>query len=201
MSNNKPPSTENDDSSSDSDETFPEEKPTSTSPSTQLSNQLNSNKFSNKLAEQENEELDDTPEGYFKKVSQILESEEFKKLEESEEVNDVDNIEELYDFPHDPENWKEEDLREYWADAPPFLMKPGWDPNWVDKDELEVINEEIKEGRDPPIAPFYVPYRKHYPVIPHNHYDIRNAKSVIEELDRIEEFLTWHSFVFADGST
>ncbi|KAJ0854828.1 hypothetical protein HanRHA438_Chr14g0666851 [Helianthus annuus] len=101
----------------------------------------------------------------------------------------------------DPEEWKEEDLKEFWADAPPFLMKPGWDPNWVDKDELEVINEEIREGRDPPIAPFYVPYRKHYPVIPHNHYDIRNAKSVIEELDRIEEFLTWHSFVFADGST
>ncbi|XP_076957632.1 protein TIC 100-like [Bidens hawaiensis] len=80
-------------------------------------------------------------------------------------------------------------------------MKPGWDPNWVDKDELEVINEEIREGRDPPIAPFYVPFRKHYPVIPNNHYDIRNAKPVIEELDRIEEFLTWHSFVFADGST
>ncbi|KAI3773297.1 hypothetical protein L1987_47822 [Smallanthus sonchifolius] len=78
-------------------------------------------------------------------VSQILESEELKKLEESEEVNDVDSIKELYDFPPDPENWKEEDLREIWADAPPFMMKPGWDPNWVDKDELEIINEEIRE--------------------------------------------------------
>ncbi|KAK1409979.1 hypothetical protein QVD17_36510 [Tagetes erecta] len=198
-----------DDSSSDSDEYFPE-KPTSNSTSTDVSNQLNSNKLSDKFTDkpsnkltqpEDDDEFDDTAEGYFKEVSKILESDEFKKIEEAEEVNDVDNIEELYDFPHDPENWKEEDLKEYWADAPPFLMKPGWDPNWVDKDELEVINEEIKEGRDPPIAPFYVPYRKHYPVIPHNHYDIKNAKSVIEELDRIEEFLTWHSFVFADGST
>ncbi|KAK9061593.1 hypothetical protein SSX86_018775 [Deinandra increscens subsp. villosa] len=182
-----------DDSSSDSEETFPE-KPVPAEVPNQVVN-------SNRLTQPENDETDDSAEGYFKKVSQILESEEFKKLEESEEVNDVDNIEELYNFPPDPENWKEEDLKEFWADAPPFLMKPGWDPNWVDKDELEVINEEIREGRDPPIAPFYVPYRKHYPVIPHNHYDIRNAKSVIEELDRIEEFLQWHSFVFADGST
>ncbi|KAL8247240.1 hypothetical protein R6Q59_008456 [Mikania micrantha] len=177
------------DSSSDSEETYPEKPVT-----VEVRNQVSSNR----LAEPD---IDDSADAYFKKVSQILESEEYKKLEESQEVNDVDNIEELYDFPPDPENWKEEDLKEFWADAPPFMMKPGWDPNWVDKDELEVINEEIREGRDPPIAPFYVPYRKHYPVIPHNHYDIRNAKSVIEELDRIEEFLQWHSFVFADGST
>ncbi|KAI3793808.1 hypothetical protein L1987_36430 [Smallanthus sonchifolius] len=180
-----------DDSSSDSEETFPEKSVPS-----QVPNPVNSNRLG-----QPDDDIDDSADAYFKKVTQVLESEEYKKLEESEEVNDVDNIEDLYDFPPDPENWKEEDLREIWADAPPFLMKPGWDPNWVDKDELEIINEEIREGRDPPIAPFYVPYRKHYPVIPHNHYDIRNAKSVIEELDRIEEFLTWHSFVFADGST
>ncbi|KAI3799329.1 hypothetical protein L1987_34622 [Smallanthus sonchifolius] len=180
-----------DDSSSDSEETYPEK-----SVPAQVPSPVNSNRLG-----EPDDDIDDSADAYFKKVSQILESDEYKKLEESEEVNDVDNIEELYDFPPDPENWKEEDLREIWADAPPFMMKPGWDPNWVDKDELEIINEEIREGRDPPIAPFYVPYRKHYPVIPHNHYDIRNAKSVIEELDRIEEFLTWHSFVFADGST
>ncbi|XP_071705831.1 protein TIC 100 [Rutidosis leptorrhynchoides] len=182
-----------DDSSSDSEEPIPDTKkpgtPTRVKPP-QLKNQ-------NILED----DLDDSPESYFKKVSQVLESEEFKKLEESEEINDVDNIDELYDFPPDPENWKEEDLKEYWADAPTFMIKPGWDPNFVDKDEVKIINEEIQAGRDPPIAPFYVPYRKHYPVIPHNHYDIKNAKSVIEELDRIEEVLQWHSFVFADGST
>nr|GFB93115.1 protein TIC 100 [Tanacetum cinerariifolium] len=147
--------------------------------------------------------LDDTPESYYKIVSQILDSQEYKTLEESQEINDVDNIEELYNFPPDPENWKEEDLKELWADGPPFVLKPGWDPHDVDKDDLEAVNEEVVAGRGLPpfVAPFYVPYRKHYPVIPHNHYDIKNAKSVIEELDRIEEFLTWHSFVFQDGST
>ncbi|XP_076910420.1 protein TIC 100-like [Bidens hawaiensis] len=191
MSDNK--STGEDDSLSDSEEPQSQNPPTTTEPPNQST--------STRLGIFDTEPLGDTPEAYFKKVTEILESDEFKKLEESQEINDVDNIEDLYDFPPDPENWKEEDLKELWADAPPFLMKPGWDPNWVDKDELEVINEGIREGREPPIAPFYVPYRKHYPVIPHNHYDIRNAKSVIEELDRIEEFLQWHSFVFADGST
>ncbi|KAH6773063.1 MORN Occupation and Recognition repeat-containing protein [Perilla frutescens var. hirtella] len=81
------------------------------------------------------------------------------------------------------------------------MTKPGWDPNWVDDDEVEVISDEIKAGRDPPIAPFYVPYRKYYPVIPDNHYDISNPKSVIEELDRIEEFLIWVSYIFQDGSS
>ncbi|XP_076887224.1 protein TIC 100-like [Bidens hawaiensis] len=192
--NNKPSTGEDDDSLSDTEESQTPNPPTTT---TEPPNQPTSTR----LGIFDTEPLGDSPEAYFKRVTQILESDEFKKLEESQEINDVDNIEDLYNFPPDPENWKEEDLKELWADAPPFLMKPGWDPNWVDKDELEVINEEVKEGRDPPIAPFYVPFRKHYPVIPHNHYDIRNAKSVIEELDRIEEFLTWHSFVFADGST
>ncbi|KAI3520589.1 hypothetical protein L1887_10039 [Cichorium endivia] len=147
------------------------------------------------------DEDDDSPEANFKRFTQVLESEEYKKLEEAEEINIVDNIDELYNFPNDPEDWKEEDLQEYWADGPPLIMKTGWDPNWVDKEEVDYINEEINEGRDPPIAPFYVPYRKPYPAIPDNHYDIYNPKTVIEELDRIEEFLTWHSFVFPDGST
>ncbi|CAN4120431.1 unnamed protein product [Withania somnifera] len=81
------------------------------------------------------------------------------------------------------------------------MTKPGWDPNWVDEEEEDIIDREIKAGRDPPIAPFYVPYRKPYPVIPDNHYDISNPKSVIEEFDRIEEFLKWVSFIFADGSS
>ncbi|KVI09289.1 MORN motif-containing protein, partial [Cynara cardunculus var. scolymus] len=149
----------------------------------------------------EPEEDSEEAESFFKEACEALESEEFKKLDEVDDIDYVDDREELYDFPHDPENWKEEDLKEYWADGPPLLTKPGWDPNFVEEDELNIINQEIKEGKDPPIAPFYVPYRKYYPVVPHNHFDIRNPKSVIEELDRIEEFLQWHSFVFADGST
>lgn len=194
MAEKKPtsPSPADEDSSSDTEEIYPEK-----SVAVEIPKQVNSAR----LRIPDNDDEDDSPEANFRKFSQVLESEEYKKLEEADEVNIVDNLEELYNFPRDPENWKEEDLQEYWADGPPLIMKPGWDPNFVDKEEVDYINEEIREGRDPPIAPFYVPYRKCYPVIPDNHYDIRNAKSVIEELDRIEEFLEWHSFVFADGST
>ncbi|KAF5726638.1 protein TIC isoform X1 [Tripterygium wilfordii] len=79
---------------------------------------------------------------------------------------------------------------------------PGeWDPVWADEEDWEVVNEEIREGRDSPIAPFYIPYRKPYPVIPDNHYDISNPKAFIEELDRIEEFFKWVSYIFPDGSS
>ena len=63
------------------------------------------------------------------------------------------------------------------------------------------IKEQIADGEEPPIAPFYLPYRKHYPPIPDNHYDIATPKDAIEELDRIEEFLKWVSYIFEDGST
>ncbi|KAL8477060.1 hypothetical protein ACS0TY_029394 [Phlomoides rotata] len=61
------------------------------------------------------------------------------------------------------------------------MTKPGWDPHDVDKEEVDVLTEEIREGRDLPIGPFYVPYRKNYPVIPTDNYDVSNPKSVIEE--------------------
>ncbi|PIN10893.1 hypothetical protein CDL12_16517 [Handroanthus impetiginosus] len=122
-----------------------------------------------------------------------------RELDEEEEL--YDSPEDRFNFPPDPENWREEDLKELWADAPFMATKPGWDPHWVDEDEIEIIRREVKSGRDPPIAPFYVPYRKPYPVIPNNHPDIKDPKSVIEELDRIEEFLTWVSYIFPDGST
>ncbi|XAR60091.1 hypothetical protein NMG60_11033334 [Bertholletia excelsa] len=145
-------------------------------------------------------EEDDSPEANVKRFMQILDSKQMKREQEEEESEYVYH-EDLFDFPRDPENWREEDLKELWADAPIGMTKPGWDPKWVDEEDIEVVNDEIKEGRDPPIAPFYVPYRKPYPVIPDNHHDISNPKSVIEELDRIEEFLTWVSYIFADGST
>lgn len=143
---------------------------------------------------------DNEPETNIKRFTRILESRRMKKMQEEEEKDYV-FYEDLFNFPEDPENWREEDLKELWADAPLEMTKPGWDPVWADTEEWETVKEEIKAGRDPPIAPFYVPYRKPYPAIPDNHYDISSPKSVIEELDRIEEFLNWVSYIFPDGSS
>ncbi|KAL0390022.1 UNVERIFIED_CONTAM: hypothetical protein Scaly_0359300 [Sesamum calycinum] len=145
-------------------------------------------------------EDENTPEANISRFSKILFSKRMRR-ELEEEEQEIENHEDLFDFPRDPENWREEDLKELWADAPLEMTKPGWDPNWVDEEEVDIISEEIKAGRDPPIAPFYVPYRKPYPAIPNNHHDISNPKAVIEELDRIEEFLRWVSYIFPDGST
>ncbi|GAV61792.1 MORN domain-containing protein, partial [Cephalotus follicularis] len=145
-------------------------------------------------------ESENTPEINLKRFSNILNSRRLKRKQE-EEDRKYKFYEDLFDFPEDPEKWREEDLRELWADAPLEMTKPGWDPYWADEDDWEVVREEIKAGRDPPIAPFYLPYRKPYPAIPDNHFDISTPKKVVEELDRIEEFLTWVSYVFADGSS
>ncbi|CAL1367061.1 unnamed protein product [Linum trigynum] len=141
-----------------------------------------------------------TPEINIPRFKALLDSKAMKKMEE-EEDRDYVVWEDIWDFPPDRENWKEEDLQELWADAPVGMTKPGWDPALADEEDWKVVKEEMKEGRDPHIEPFYVPYRKPYPVIPDNHYDIQTPKGVIEELDRIEEFLTWVSYVFEDGST
>lgn len=141
-----------------------------------------------------------TPETNIRRFNRVLEGKRVKRIQEEEESK-YTFYEDLFDFPKDPERWKEEDLREVWADAPVEMTKPGWDPVWADEEDWEVVNEEIQEGRDPGIQPFYVPYRKPYPAIPDNHYDIDNAKAVVEELDRIEEFLQWVSYIFPDGSS
>lgn len=146
------------------------------------------------------DESNNNPESNIKRFTRILNSKRLKREEEAEE-KDYTYHEDLFNFPKDVENWREEDLKELWGDAPIEMTKPGWDPNWVDEEEMEIVEKEIKAGRDPPIAPFYVPYRKPYPVIPDNHYDISTPKAVIEELDRIEEFLTWVSYIFPDGSS
>ncbi|KAL2511138.1 hypothetical protein Adt_16738 [Abeliophyllum distichum] len=145
-------------------------------------------------------DAENTAESNVRRFTKVLNSKRLRK-ERDEEEEDYIYHEDLFDFPRDPENWREEDLKELWADAPLAMTKPGWDPKWVDEEEVDIISDEIKAGRDPPIAPFYVPYRKCFPVIPDNHYDISNPKSVIEELDRIEEFLTWVSYIFADDSS
>ncbi|RWW26978.1 hypothetical protein BHE74_00043469, partial [Ensete ventricosum] len=154
------------------------------------------------LIEEEEEEEEDKndPETNIRKFSEALESRTYRKREEAVEHGYVYH-EDRFDFPRDPEKWREEDLRELWADAPVEMTKPGWDPAWADAEDLEVVRNELDAGRDPHIAPFYVPYRKFYPAIPDNHHDISNPKAVIEELDRIEEFLIWVSYVFEDGSS
>lgn len=146
------------------------------------------------------DEENNTPEANVKRFMRVLNSKR-RKRELEEEAEEYTYHEDLFDFPYDPENWREEDLKELWGDAPIEMTKPGWDPNWVDEEEEDIISEETRAGRDPPIAPFYVPYRKPFPVVPDNNYDISNPKSVIEELDRIEEFLKWVSYIFADGSS
>ncbi|EHA8588931.1 protein TIC [Cocos nucifera] len=151
------------------------------------------------LSDYDSEE-ENSPEVNIRRFTAAMESRTNKKLEGEEERNYVHH-EDLYDFPPDPEKWREEDLQELWADAPLDMTEPGWDPVWADEEEWEVVRHEMEAGRDPAIAPFYVPYRKYYPAIPDNHHDISNPKSVIEELDRIEEFLKWVSYVFPDGST
>ena len=150
----------------------------------------------------EGQKLDElsSREATVRQFAEVLESKSMKKRFEEEEKEYVYH-EDLFDFPRDPERWREEDLMELWADAPVDMTKPGWDPVWADEEDWEVVQEERKAGRDPPIAPFYVPYRKYLPAIPDNHHDISNPKSVIEELDRIEEFLKWVSYIFPDGSS
>lgn len=148
----------------------------------------------------EEAEDDNSAEANIKRFTKLLESKRIKRRQEEEDKDYVFH-EDLFDFPRDKENWREEDLKELWADAPLEMTKPGWDPVWADEEDWEIVNEEIKAGRDPPIAPFYLPYRKYYPAIPDNHYDISNPKSVIEELDRIEEFLKWVSYIFPDGGS
>lgn len=145
-------------------------------------------------------ESDNTPEVNIRRFSQILDGKRMRRQQEEEDENYVYH-EDLFDFPEDPENWREEDLQELWMDAPLEMTKPGWDPIWADEEDWEIVRDEVAAGKDPPIAPFYVPYRKPYPAIPDNHYDISNPKAVIEELDRIEEFLRWVSYIFPDGSS
>ncbi|KAG5239255.1 protein TIC [Salix suchowensis] len=145
-------------------------------------------------------ESENTPEKNIARFTEVLESKTMKRMKE-EEDRDYVFYEDMFDFPRDRENWREEDLKELWADPPWESTKPGWDPVWADEEDWDIVRKMKEEGRDPPIAPFYVPYRRPYPVIPDNHYDISNPKAVIEELDRIEEFLTWVSYIFEDGSS
>lgn len=142
-------------------------------------------------------ELD--PVRNYKDVMEALEtSEEVKKMRERDDAIHIADRN-PFDFPPDVEKWTEEDLRELWADGCNQIGGTGWDPAWAGKPEWKFVKNRI--GKDPPIAPFYLPYRKPLPPIPDNHPDIKGPTGVIEELDRIEEFLKWVSYMFKDGSS
>ncbi|BBH05088.1 Membrane Occupation and Recognition Nexus repeat-containing protein, partial [Prunus dulcis] len=128
-------------------------------------------------------ESDNTPDVNMKLFSQVLQGKRVRRRQEEEDRSYRGGLEGAM------------------GDAPLEMTKPGWDPVWADEEEWDIVREEIKAGKDPPIAPFYVPYRRPYPAIPDDHHDISNPKAVIEELDRIEEFLKWVSYVFPDGSS
>jgi hypothetical protein len=108
--------------------------------------------------------------------------------------------EDEWNFPIDREEWTEEDLEEEWADPTPADDTVGRDPELAEDDE-ELIAKLEKDGRAPPQRPYYVPYRKWYPSIPEDHPDIDSPEAVVEELERMEEFLVWASYIFEDGSS
>lgn len=125
-----------------------------------------------------------------------------KKEEEDDDESDEEVLEEEeeWNFPVDKENWTEEDLNEEWADPTPADDTVGRDPELAEDDE-ELIAKLEKDGRAPPRRPYYVPYRKWYPPIPEGHPDIDSPETVVEELERMEEFLVWASYIFEDGSS
>ena len=123
-----------------------------------------------------------------------------RKRREEEEDDEVLEEEDEWNFPIDREEWTEEDLEEEWADPTPADDTVGRDPELAEDDE-ELIAKLEKDGRAPPQRPYYVPYRKWYPSIPEDHPDIDSPEAVVEELERMEEFLVWASYIFEDGSS
>ncbi|KAJ1686104.1 hypothetical protein LUZ63_017494 [Rhynchospora breviuscula] len=146
---------------------------------------------------------DDDLEVNYQTIKEVLNSPSYlKRKEQQDRVHVQAQLDDPFDFPPDPEKWREADLRELWADPSIFIHnKPGWDPVFADEEDWAGVSETKRRRGNPPIAPFYMPYRKPNPVIPFNHYDISNPKAVVEELDRIEEFLIWASYIFPDGSS
>ncbi|MED6210806.1 hypothetical protein PIB30_067637 [Stylosanthes scabra] len=141
-----------------------------------------------------------SPEANYREFAAVLDSPLMQKMYEKEDPEYIPD-DEAFNFPYDPQNWTEEDLGELWADGDNNIGGTGWDPVWATKDEFKYVKNQIANGRRPRIAPFYVPYRKPFPVIPDNDYEIDSPKAVIHELDRIEEFLKWVSYIFEDGSS
>lgn len=203
---NEEPNNEEEENSDEDSEPEPEqqgeeEEESSSSSSSSDSDSDSDSSDSDRESNSAEDDLDDdSPESNVKQFAAVLDSKRMRKKEEQEDREYVFE-EDLFDFPKDPEKWKEQDLQELWEDAPVTMKKPGWDPVWADDEDWEAVMDDVEEGKDPPIAPFYLPYRKPYPAIPDNHFDIATPKAVVEELDRIEEFLTWVSYIFPDGTS
>jgi len=140
------------------------------------------------------------PEQNFKDVMEAYNSEKVQNYYDRRARRKVQRSN-PFDFPPDYENWKEEDLRELWDNGNNTITGTGWDPSLATPEEWEYVQWKHCKGQDVPIAPFYLPYRKPIPPEATTQFDIKNPRDVIEELDRIEEFLKWVSYVFEDGST
>ncbi|KAL5081870.1 hypothetical protein RYX36_010291 [Vicia faba] len=143
-------------------------------------------------------ELD--PDANYKDTMEALQSPAAKKLLEKNARQAVDPFN-PFDFPPDNEDWSEEDLRELWDYGNNSIAGSGWDPKLTTPEEWHYVKGQLAKGKDLPVAPFYLPYRKPIPPIPNNNASIKRPEDVIEELDRIEEFLKWVSYIFEDGTT
>jgi hypothetical protein len=155
------------------------------------------------LYEDEPEAEGEVGEEFAKARREALREKREKRMAEEEASDDEEVLEEeeLWNFPLDRDNWEEDDIGEEWAEAWGGDERTGWDPDLVDRDQWDEIEKQWQEGGGPPMRPWYVPYRKHYPLIPEDHPDIQTPQDVVEELDRYEEFLTWASYIFKDGSS
>ncbi|KAI5412380.1 protein TIC 100 [Lathyrus oleraceus] len=137
----------------------------------------------------------------YKDTMEALQSAPAKKILERNARLAADNFN-PFDFPPDNEDWREEDLRELWDSGNNAITGTGWDLNLTPPDDWTHVLTQLDDGKDLPIAPFYLPYRKPIPPIPNNNnISIKGPEGVIEEFDRIEEFLKWVSYVFEDGTT
>ena len=149
------------------------------------------------LTPEEREELEKQRSEKREERRKKIEEEAERKRKEEEVVEE----DELWNFPIDKENWTEQDLGEHWEDYWGDIEEVGWDPDTITQEDYDNYEKLRKEGKPgPPMAPYYVPYRKFYPPIPDNHHDIQTPEEVVEELERMEEFLIWVSYVFEDGS-
>jgi len=193
----KPPTSDSKNpSDSDSDSSSDSEPETQDDPDVEA--YLNAFISQNTVTSVPDSEFD--PEQNFKDVMEAYHSENVEKHYDKKARRKV-QPRNPFDFPPDYENWKEEDLRELWDYGNNTITGTGWDPAFATPDEWEYVQWKHYKGQDVPIAPFYLPYRKPIPPIPTNLPTIKGPRDVIEELDRIEEFLKWVSYVFEDGST
>ncbi|XP_024537235.1 protein TIC 100-like [Selaginella moellendorffii] len=181
-----------------------------------------------KLREQEIMELSREQDRRIAEERQRKKLERVKKKEEIIKDRLKNEYEATWNFPVDLEGWTEEDLGEEWVDPPLDATGSGYDPMFAppppDEDLDKVIAQQTKRSRKQkkefkkymdkqeeaktpltedgyPARPYYVPYRLPYPSIPKIHAEVENAFDVVEELEKIEEFLRVGELYLPDGSS